>query len=257
MRFLKVSTTAVLAVGLLMGASAPGIAQSAYEQNVDYLVTSVGVPADDVQVRAEVVAGLEDLAQSQAISVEQAAQRAADEYRSYAMDGSSESMPAAAPQAEVASGGGRTVALQSSKYIGDIFYSSNSTAGIPHGHNGIYYTNSNYVEAEGYKKFVRTVWAGSAIAPAPAYKYYVGWDKQSPNKIKAANFALRQVGKPYNGIFFLNKTVNATSYNCSQLVWAAYKSTDPNVDLDSNGGPGVYPTDIAKSSWVTLYETRF
>ncbi|MBM7051690.1 YiiX/YebB-like N1pC/P60 family cysteine hydrolase [Rothia sp. ZJ1223] len=84
----------------------------------------------------------------------------------------------------------------------------------------------------------------------------MGWDKQSPNKIKAANFALQQVGKPYNGVFFNNKKINASKYNCSQLVWAAYKSNDPNVDLDANGGPGVYPSDIANSSWTTWYEIR-
>ncbi len=52
-------------------------------------------------------------------------------------------------------------------------------------------------------------------------------------------------------------TLHTNSYNCSQLVWAAYKSTDPNVDLDSDGGPGVYPTDIKKSHWVHHYETRW
>lgn len=51
--------------------------------------------------------------------------------------------------------------------------------------------------------------------------------------------------------------LHTNSYNCSQLVWAAYKSTDPNVDLDSDGGPGVYPTDIQKPHWVHHYETRW
>lgn len=51
--------------------------------------------------------------------------------------------------------------------------------------------------------------------------------------------------------------LHTNSYNCSQLVWGAYKSTDPNVDLNSDGGPGVYPTDIKKSHWVHHYETRW
>lgn len=49
-------------------------------------------------------------------------------------------------------------------------------------------------------------------------------------------------------------------YNCSSPVWAAFKwgsqhSTDwgEELDLDGDGGWGVYPRDILKSSWVTEY----
>lgn len=139
--------------------------------------------------------------------------------------------------------------------VGDIFYSSNSTIGIPHGHTAIYVSHYTYVEAT--TPHVRLVHGYKAEAPKPVYKYYVGWSWQSPNKYKAANFAKTKIGKSYNYFFWNNKTVHANSYNCSQLVWAAYKSTDPNVDLDSDGGPGVYPTDIQKSHWVHHYETRW
>lgn len=242
-----------------MSGITPAGAETTFEQNLDYIVTSVGAEANDQAIRTEMLEGLQEYAQEQGLTLEQAAQQVADESRSYSTNtfpnetaGSSH-----AGQANLNSGGGaRKVAMNASRYIGDVFYSSNSTAGIQHGHNGIYYRTTHYVEATGFKEGITKVYAGAPVAPAPAYKYYVGWNRQSPNKIKAANFALAQVGKGYNGAFFNNKKIVSNTYNCSQLVWAAYKSTDPNVDLDSNGGPGVYPADIAKSHWTTWYETR-
>lgn len=149
----------------------------------------------------------------------------------------------------------KNISAGKAERVGDIFYSSNSTIGIPHGHTAIYVSHDTYVEAT--TPYVRLVQANMKEAPRPVYKYYVGWAWQSPNKYKAANFAKSKIGKSYNYFFWNNKTVHANSYNCSQLVWAAYKSTDPNVDLDSDGGPGVYPTDIKKSHWVHHYETRW
>ena len=149
----------------------------------------------------------------------------------------------------------KNISAGKAERVGDIFYSSNSTMGIAHGHTAIYVSQYTYVEAT--TPYVRKVNANEKEAPSPVYKYYVGWAWQSPNKYKAANFAKSKIGKSYNYFFWNNKTVHANSYNCSQLVWAAYKSTDPNVDLDSDGGPGVYPTDIQKSHWVHHYETRW
>ena len=37
------------------------------------------------------------------------------------------------------------------------------------------------------------------------------------------------------------------AYNCSELVWKAYKKA-ASIDLDGNGGLGVYPNDIKNSS---------
>lgn len=41
--------------------------------------------------------------------------------------------------------------------------------------------------------------------------------------------------------------------NCSQLVWVAYMEA-AGIDLDSNGGPGVYPYDIRDSSYTVTYQ---
>ncbi|MBP3222386.1 MAG: hypothetical protein J6M18_00455 [Actinomycetaceae bacterium] len=66
------------------------------------------------------------------------------------------------------------------------------------------------------------------------------------NRNKAANRAKTYVGRAYNlKGFAFNKTANG-KMNCSQLVWAAYK-TATGIDLDGDGGHGVYPRDIKKS----------
>ncbi|MFW0118818.1 hypothetical protein ACN08Y_02695 [Rothia sp. P5764] len=239
---------------------APAGAETTFEQNLDYIVTSVGAEANDQDIRAEMLEGLQEYAQEQGLTLEQAAQRVADESRSYSTNTFPQETASSsqAGQADLNSGGGsRKVAMGKARYVGDVFYSSNSTAGIQHGHNGIYIDLYNYAEAPGLGKKVAKVHAWEVASPAPAYKYYVGWNRKSPNKQKAADFARSKIGKAgYNYKFYDNKRVQAGSYNCSQLVWAAYKSTDPNVDLDSNGGPGVYPADIANSRWTTWYETR-
>lgn len=72
-------------------------------------------------------------------------------------------------------------------------------------------------------------------------------------------------GTPYDYDFLNNKsdyyTVNmgttdmpnyvtypeSDAYNCSELVWKAFKKV-ASVDLDNNGGLGVYPNDIYNSS---------
>ena len=64
------------------------------------------------------------------------------------------------------------------------------------------------------------------------------------------------MAKDTTGYFFANKSVHSDNYNCSQLVWASYKNADSNIDLDADGGPGVYPKDIADSPMAYEYETR-
>lgn len=61
-------------------------------------------------------------------------------------------------------------------------------------------------------------------------------------------------GAGYNYNFAFNRRAGDT-YNCPQLVWAAYgDASQGNIDLDSNKGTGVYPQDIRKSELVTPYE---
>ena len=66
-----------------------------------------------------------------------------------------------------------------------------------------------------------------------------------------SKYATDQMGKDYDFNFYNNKENTAEgnkTFNCSELVWKAWKfNGEANVDIDSNGGSGVYPNNIRKS----------
>lgn len=243
---------------VLSGATPPVYAGTTESQDFDEIVSSAGLDSSQESDRTLVRQGLEKTAQERNISYDAAVSQVAQESREHVQtgDSSGDSGGALVPQIVSSSsdGGGHKVSMGRARHRGDVFYSSNSTIGVEHGHNGIYVSQNEYVEAT--TPNVRRVDSGSEDAPAPAYKYYVGDDDDSSEKDKAAAFAEQQVGKGYNWVFFTNKSVNSDNYNCSQLVWASYKSADSNIDLDADGGPGVYPKDIADSPMTHEYETR-
>ena len=74
-------------------------------------------------------------------------------------------------------------------------------------------------------------------------------------KDAAADYADQHLlGKGYNLNFAFNKDPHGSTMNCSQLVWVAFKE-GADVDLDGNGGPGVYPYDIRDSELTSGYQT--
>lgn len=96
----------------------------------------------------------------------------------------------------------------------------------------------------------------------------------SSTKIKAAaEWPKKNVpaGTPYDYDFYSNKkdyelidigtddlhewieVSESISYNCSELVWKAFKK-GAGVDLDANGGYGVYPNDILNSSLTVIVQ---
>ena len=243
---------------VLSGVTSPVYAGTTESQDFDEIVSSAGLDSSQESDRTLVRQGLEKTAQERNINYDAAVSQVAQESREHiqADNISGDNGGALVPQ--IVSGGsddsGHKVSMGRARHRGDVFYSSNSTIGVKHGHNGIYVSENEYVEAT--SPSVRRVDSESVDAPAPAYKYYVGDDKDSSEKDKAATFAEEQVGKGYNWIFFANKSVNSDNYNCSQLVWASYKNADSNIDLDADGGPGVYPKDIADSPMAHEYETR-
>ncbi|MFB9776034.1 hypothetical protein [Brevibacterium otitidis] len=198
----------------------------------------------------ELMNGLSAYAAERGITLEQALQESLRE--------SEESAQAAS---EGSSGGVSTYAtrtLGAAKAKGDIFVSPASTLFIKHGHTGIYYTTGTIVEAPGKKAGGKTLksrsYAASKLSVGKgAVKQSVG---VSTAKRKAsANHAYSKLrGKPYNTSFAANKKVNGSTMNCSQLVWAAYK-VGGRIDLDSNGGPGVYPYNIKNSKYTKTYKT--
>lgn len=82
----------------------------------------------------------------------------------------------------------------------------------------------------------------------------INFVKESVSKIES-NLTELQIVQQLIDAFWSNKYCKTTDYyNCSQLVWCAYKQTS-NIDLDSNLGFGVYPSDIISSSSLTYART--
>lgn len=107
------------------------------------------------------------------------------------------------------------------------------------------------VEAPGAKKTVRSISASLVQVGSGAKKQKV--DTYQSRRDSAANWAYGKRGKAYNYVFYDNKYIESTVYNCSQLVWAAYRKY--GNDLDSNGGLGVYPSNIRDSGLTITYKT--
>ncbi len=60
----------------------------------------------------------------------------------------------------------------------------------------------------------------------------------------AIDYAVVHIGTPYDYAYFGGKDTENRMY-CSELVWRAYLSQ--GIDLDSNGGPWVWPGEIVRS----------
>lgn len=140
------------------------------------------------------------------------------------------------------------------RQAGDFFYSDSCTYRVNHGHNGLFVSESDTVEANQEKG---THYASNA-ADSPRLnpqKYEVKTDQS--NRDKAAEYARKQDGKGYNDIFFLNKIQgeNPNTFNCSQLVWSAYYFPT-KIDLSSFIDPtvtGVYPRELTRGTDVSAY----
>lgn len=71
----------------------------------------------------------------------------------------------------------------------------------------------------------------------------------------AAMFANGHTGSYYDINFLNNKNGEYEELNCSELVWAAYY--EAGIDLDSDGGIGVYPNDIFESEYLEVVEVFY
>ncbi|MCE5173153.1 hypothetical protein LQV63_28220 [Paenibacillus profundus] len=136
---------------------------------------------------------------------------------------------------------------------GDVFFETASTAGIPHGHVGIYYTPDYIVESvpsTGVRKVKlidKRVDKGSKIITLKKEH------ASTTARAQAADWANGRLGEDYSYNFATNRLTSCTGdKNCSKLVWCAFKEK-ANIDIDLDGGLGVYPVDIRDSSlFVTL-----
>lgn len=151
----------------------------------------------------------------------------------------------AAPQAR-SSGGGSNI-LAPGRDDGDMWYEE----GVP-GHVGIYTPGNNIVEAPGTGFLSHETWFRNVTVPDGSHQ--ITTVKSAEVQAVAARYASAHlVGLPYNLAFWNNKgTHHPRSVNCSQLVWIAYDASIA-LDLDYNGGLGVYPWDIYRSDYTVEY----
>lgn len=135
---------------------------------------------------------------------------------------------------------------------GDIFYTPSSTLGIQHGHNGIYYTTTSIVESIP-STGVRYINYRDRNVEKNAVVQYVATTQANRNA--AANWARSRTIDSYSYNFATNRlTGHYGAKNCSKLLWSAFM-LHANLDIDANGGAGVYPKDIRDSRYTVTYNT--
>lgn len=147
------------------------------------------------------------------------------------------------------SAGAYTLPLSSK---GNIYYTDSYTAYYNHGHVGMYSATDKIVEAvpgDGTRQIkynARNVEKNSIIQKV---------NVSSTPKTNAVNWAVSQVGDSYSFNFATNRlTGHDGDKNCSKLLWSAFK-LKANIDIDDNGGLGVYPRDITDSSYTSTIAT--
>ncbi|MGD6900422.1 hypothetical protein [Bacillus infantis] len=135
---------------------------------------------------------------------------------------------------------------------GNIYYTDSYTAYYNHGHVGMYSASDKLIEAvpgDGVRQIKyngRNVEKNSIIQKV---------NVTSTQKSNAADWAVSQVGSSYSFNFATNRlTGHDGDKNCSKLLWSAF-TLKANIDIDNNGGMGVYPRDITASSYTSTIAT--
>ncbi len=193
---------------------------------------------------------IKEYAEEQNISVDQAADAIIEEVESEINMYSGRS-----------SGGGdaRAAAVQlPSASKGNVFFTDNSA---PYNHVGLYTASNKIVEAPGTGEVVHH----ELITDQSTYQSVSNNSQSCVMSVSGlstseaddvANWAIAKVDKEYDLDFLNNKkftTAEDEKYNCSELVWKAFKS-EADINLDSNGGLAVYPNNIYNSNLTTSIE---
>lgn len=125
---------------------------------------------------------------------------------------------------------------------GNFYYTPSQTAYLDHGHVGLYYTSTTIVESVP-SAGVRTI-STTARKVDSSGALVKSVSTTTTNRNNAANWAYSQVGQSYSYNFATNRSTGHNgAKNCSKLIWSAYK-LNGNLDLDDDGGLGVYPRDV-------------
>lgn len=141
---------------------------------------------------------------------------------------------------------------------GDILYYDTSTLGYNHGHVAIFDRPAYLTEAPGGDRRSRTIWRQAPRKVPRGTRYYTVGTRSDRRDDAAYRAYHKYRGKDYQSRFWDNKDDGDGKLNCSELVWKAYRYLFPEhlrLDLDSNGGKGVYPKDIRDSGHLKRYKT--
>lgn len=246
-KWVQKGASGLIAIMLLTGGASPNFASAS--GNVDFsshemvsTIESVNpeLSADEIALMFKEYAKDEGLTESESLKLfyeEALVQQTEQESNDYSINNSSK--PNKAPGL--------------SRNKGDVMYSKAWT-GINHGHSAIYYTKDRVVHAPGTGQKSRSESANNRIGLKNGIQLQSVSTSQT-NRNKAANYAYNNLrNKPYD-LAFANNKKTISKLNCSGLVWNAYKKS-VNIDLDSNGGPGVYPSNIRDSSKTVTYASK-
>lgn len=256
-RFLALAGGMATSLALILtpvGAQASG---AGIDAQINELMVLNGEPfATDAQ-RAAFVDDLEASASSLGLSLEAFVQTSLIEMREEAADEATES-----PEVSAMAGCETRKSIGDAVRIGDIFYSSSSRFGYTYGHTGIYYRQEYTVEALGPDFKSDSYVASESSVCTPATKLRViysntGETLSYTRRVAAANKAFEDYrGKAYDSNHVANTTTDSSKLDCSELVWRAYKySTVANVELNGDGGFGVFPRDIRDDNNTDAYAT--
>lgn len=136
---------------------------------------------------------------------------------------------------------------------GDIFWWDSATD-----HVGIYISNKQVAHAPGPTRRLAVEYATDVKPKGRVEVMLVNTKKNGKTRMgtkernAAATFAESKKGKFYNPYFHKNKIIHDLLYNCSQLVWAAWKIN--GIDLDNGISLGVYPGDIRDDPRTHVYK---
>ncbi|WP_163654446.1 hypothetical protein [Listeria sp. PSOL-1] len=195
----------------------------------------------------EAKAIVEDFANSEKISNENAEQRLTSELSSKLKQEENEE-----PSMKPEGGSSGQYTLSKAKSIGDIYYTSSQTMNIPHGHVGMYYKEDRIVESTPETGVHTLAYNGRKVEENALMQEVI---ESQAVRTAAANWALSRAGKDgYSYNFVTNRmTSHYGEKNCSKLVWSAYK-VEGDIDIDKDEGAGVYPRDIRDSIYTQTYK---
>ncbi|MFD3449510.1 hypothetical protein ACFDTO_33565 [Microbacteriaceae bacterium 4G12] len=241
---MKKLRTLVLTIGLMTSAAAVPTVTFAGSEEVPYL-NEIKKLQPDVST-SELLSSIDAISKNTGSAKADVSKQILKELKADDAQGVKEKMQKVSQKG----GSGGTVSVGNSS-TGNFFYTASYTAYLNHGHVGMYRTSSEIVESvpgSGVRRIsttARLVDKGDAVVKSV--------NTSSTNKSNAAAWANSRVGVDgYSYNFATNRTTSHYGdKNCSKLIWSAYK-LNGGLDLDKDGGLGVYPRDVRDASQTSV-----